>query len=276
MDVNLAFKRACIDNNESTFFRLIDHPDVDVFADDFFVLMYSKIMGHSIIYHNASVWCPNTFNSDNTVGWACRNGHVNLVKRLLEDGADPNMFDGNGFKHACRNGHSEIVSLLLNHPDIDLNCTTNGWNGLTSACYQGHIEIVHILLSDMRIDPSVMNNMAIRNACKGGHYEIVRVLLKDKRVDPSDCSNDALLNAIYSGYPTVVDLLLDDSRVSLTEQAFSHTRHPEVANVLMKKYNTLTEKINILTSLGLPEAIVHYNILSPLEFKIFKLLNTLC
>jgi hypothetical protein len=48
---------------------------------------------------------------------------------------------------------------------------------------------------DPTVDPSAMDNMAIRNASELGHFEVVKLLLKDSRVDPSADFNDAITYA---------------------------------------------------------------------------------
>lgn len=52
-------------------------------------------------------------------------------------------------------------------------------------CKNGHLEVVQLLLQHRRVDPSAMNDYAIRWARRNGQYEIVRLLLQDGRVDPT-------------------------------------------------------------------------------------------
>ena len=54
------------------------------------------------------------------------------------------------------------------------------------------MEIVELLLQDIRIDPSILNNQAIRFASENGHLSIVKLLLADSRVDPSDSNDQAI------------------------------------------------------------------------------------
>jgi ankyrin repeat protein len=47
---------------------------------------------------------------------ACKNGHLQIVSKLLECKADINRTDNDGFSPlyvACRNGHVDIVCTLL-------------------------------------------------------------------------------------------------------------------------------------------------------------------
>jgi ankyrin repeat protein len=70
-------------------------------------------------------------------------------------------------------------------------------------------------LNDKRVDPSVMNNMAIQNAVLNGHTEIVKILLNDSRVDPSANDNLAIRNAKKQGHMDIVQLLSSDEHVDL-------------------------------------------------------------
>jgi hypothetical protein len=62
-----------------------------------------------------------------------------------------------------------------------------------------------------RVDPSAMDNEAIREASYHGHVECVALLLADVRVDPSD--HCAILRASHYGHLDCVILLLANERV---------------------------------------------------------------
>lgn len=42
--------------------------------------------------------------------------------------------------------------------------------------------MVKLLLQDERVDPSDVENLAIKEATENGHKEVVKLLLQDKRV----------------------------------------------------------------------------------------------
>jgi hypothetical protein len=44
------------------------------------------------------------------------------------------------------------------------------------------VEKIKRLLKDKRVDPSCLNNCAIKRASKRGHENIVKLLIKDERV----------------------------------------------------------------------------------------------
>ena len=81
---------------------------------------------------------------------ASTNGHIEIVKLLLEFGAKVDLQNDNGESaliHASMNGHIEIVNLLLEHAaEVDLQ-DNDGDSALNCACLSGHIEIVKLLLN---------------------------------------------------------------------------------------------------------------------------------
>jgi hypothetical protein len=56
---------------------------------------------------------------------------------------------------------------------------------MRSASENGHVAVVRELLRDSRVDPSALQNYAIKQAAYYGRAEVVKELLKDSRVDPS-------------------------------------------------------------------------------------------
>ena len=58
-------------------------------------------------------------------------------------------------------------------------------------------------------DPSIENNILIREASRDGNIDVVKLLLADKRVNPSANDNEAIQWAKYYGHTEVVKLLLE-------------------------------------------------------------------
>ena len=108
-------------------------------------------------------------------------------------------------------GYTDIVKLLLQNPKVDPSILNN--KALRLAVENGHSDIVKLLLQDPRTDPSVQNNKMIIFASGYGYTNVVEVLLQDPRVDPSVWDNNALISASEGGYTDVVKLLLQDPNV---------------------------------------------------------------
>jgi ankyrin repeat protein len=76
---------------------------------------------------------------------------IGLVKELLADGADPNVFEeerGSPLHWAAEKGRIDVVKELLKHPDIDPNIRDkDGRTALSLAVSENKKEIVEVLLA---------------------------------------------------------------------------------------------------------------------------------
>eukprot|EP00439_Symbiodinium_sp_Y106_P040225 s702_g4.t3 len=171
---------------------------------------------------------------------SCRDGHLEVVRLLLEAEADVNRHDRNLYTPLARassSGHVEVVDLLL-QTKVDKNqAGRTGWTPLSLASADGHAEVVRQLRPGpfqqrfgprfARLKAGVDTNAGNRTgrtplawACSHGHAEVVRLLLESKvlrllleaRVDADteDVSGRTpLLWASTHGHAEVVCLLLE-------------------------------------------------------------------
>jgi ankyrin repeat protein len=94
-------------------------------------------------------------DSEDSLGWtalhrAAENGHVGIVRLLLEKGCNPNVsarFGGTLLHRAAKNGHLEVAQLLIHHK-VKLDAEDNyGGTPLHRAARNGHLDIAKALLS---------------------------------------------------------------------------------------------------------------------------------
>ena len=141
----------------------------------------------------------------------CREDRVTHVERLLQKPYKPK---GKALLVAAREGHLEIVRLLLEAgADKDAATTTDGATALLLAAFQGHLEVVRLLLEAGADKDSATTDgaTALLVADREGHLEIVRLLLEagaDKDAATTDGAT-ALLLAAFQGHLEVVRLLLE-------------------------------------------------------------------
>ncbi len=112
------------------------------------------------------------FWGDTPMSLAIKGGHKDMVRLLLDNGADVRYLSW-----AAAEGHTDIVRLLLDK-GADVNFGHQG-SPLSWAAFKGHTDIVRLLLDkgadvegkrDFNTSPLIL-------AAEGGHKDIVRLLL---------------------------------------------------------------------------------------------------
>lgn len=117
----------------------------------------------SLILQKTSI--VNEFSPDGftALGLACFFGHVEVVKLLLLEKANPNLSSANSFKvtplhSACAISNFEIANLLIRN-GADVNARQQqGVTPLHSAAYNGKIELVKLLIQNGADTSAEMEN----------------------------------------------------------------------------------------------------------------------
>ncbi|KAJ7059432.1 hypothetical protein C8F01DRAFT_1370371 [Mycena amicta] len=160
----------------------------------------------------------------NALQAASDGGHLDVVRLLLEHGADVNMQGGhygNALQAASHSGHLDVVRLLLEHgADVNMQGGHYG-NALQAASHSGHLDVVRLLLehgADVNAQGGHYGNAlrrhygnALQAASAGGHLDVVRLLLEhgaDVNAQGGLYGN-ALQAASAGGHLDVVRLLLE-------------------------------------------------------------------
>ena len=112
---------------------------------------------------------------------ACSSGYVELVQMLLQmrsvGSPHPLEHDMTALYEACQSGHRDIVKLLLDHgADANLASST-GNTPLMVACTHGHTDIVRMLLkAGAKIEDHNENgHTPLMEAASAGHVEVAKV-----------------------------------------------------------------------------------------------------
>lgn len=118
------------------------------------------------------------------LGMAARNGHSQIVQTLLEAGCDPNAptyaYGKTCLFVATANNYFHVVRILL-QAGADVHHSMNKLI-LHEACWRGHLEVVHLLIergADVN-HPNSEGYSPLLAAAEGGHLEIVKLLIEHK------------------------------------------------------------------------------------------------
>eukprot|EP00903_Cladosiphon_okamuranus_P017102 g15757.t1 len=148
--------------------------------------------------------------------WACWGGHVEIVKRLLDEGAKPDTFShqhASALHWATWGGHTEIVRLLLEHKvSLDESDEQDG-TPLHYAAKKGFVGLAKVLVgAGATVDVRNAKNMApLHLACHYNKVEVARFLiLKHAGVGSTDHINRTPLHyACLKSHINSVRLLLE-------------------------------------------------------------------
>ncbi|KAL9080321.1 MAG: hypothetical protein Q9157_000908 [Trypethelium eluteriae] len=178
-------------------------------------LTSEKILARQI-HEGATALASKDSHGQTPLYLAAKHGYYEMVKLLLNKGADVNSQGGdygNALEEAALEGHEQIVRLLLDKgADVNAQDKFSG-NALIAASLKGHGQIVRLLLdkgADVNARDEFSDNALIA-ASEKGYEPIVRLLL-DKGIN-IDAQGGPFTNALgaacASGSIGVVKLLLD-------------------------------------------------------------------
>jgi ankyrin repeat protein len=177
-------------------------------------------------------------------------GHIDSIKKIIEEGADINMTDNDGdspLHRACLSSREQAVSFLISHGATVNSRSNNGQSPLHYAAYAGNNKIVKLLIeagADINM-MSIHGQTPLNRAVHKGHASTVTLLLNEGAIPDQASSNcwPPLFIAIHYGYDDIVELLLsrganpdmqdDEGRTPLS-LAVSKKRIK--AQVLLKQY----------------------------------------
>ena len=114
---------------------------------------------------------------------ASGNGRAEVVRTLLEHGADPIAQNKRGWAplhRASDRGHVEVVRLLIGYGAALSARDEQGWTPLHWAADRGHVEVVCVLL-EHGVDVTVQDEQGwtpLHRASDQGHAELARILLE--------------------------------------------------------------------------------------------------
>ncbi|RYP14268.1 hypothetical protein DL765_006497 [Monosporascus sp. GIB2] len=142
------------------------------------------------------------------LSYAAERGHEAVVQLLLRNGQM-------SFRWAVETGDVEVVKLLLNRGADVAIANKDGWTPLIAASSKGHIDMVRLLLATNGVNTNLRDNKSgqtpLNWAAANGYETVVQLLLDTNKVDINSRDNNSrtpLQWAVERGYETIVRLLL--------------------------------------------------------------------
>ena len=140
-------------------------------------------------------------------------GHFNIVKLLIDYGADvnhPTITNSTPLRAACFDGRLDIVKFLVEH-NADYTIANKYKNTcLMISCYKGHTDVVRYLL-EKGADPDSQAHCgatALHFSAECGHFEIVKCLIESGATVSRNSNNmTPLVIAAECGKSDVVDYM---------------------------------------------------------------------
>lgn len=147
---------------------------------------------------------------------AARRGDVAAVKAFLDKGGDvntKNQYGATALSYAADKGHTELVRLLLERgADPNVRDTFYGASPMSWAAPNGHLEIVRLLIEKGATDKSAALNLAIEKDSP----ELAKAVL-DKGNIPAQTLTKALANAEAAKKTAIVELLKKGGAMSFVK-----------------------------------------------------------
>lgn len=136
---------------------------------------------------------------------ACQYGQLNILKFLIDRGANYRVDNDKPVILAAENGHLDIVEFLSTKK---VNIRTQHNYPLEVACKHGYIEMVKFLATN-KCNYWSARSRALANACRFGHLEIVKFLVENGAKINSNSSNlKPVYAAIIGGHADILDFLI--------------------------------------------------------------------
>lgn len=172
------------------------------------------------------------YNGRTALQAASERGHLHLVGRLLDLGADVNAPPSptagyTAVQTAAGGGYTEIVKLLLQY-EADINGASakyKGYTALQGACLGGHVDLVDLLLQEgadvHALGGTYGDGMALHAAAEKGHVEIIeRLLVAGADINAYSSKRGrgqtALQSATVGGHAKAIEFLRDKGAIMRT------------------------------------------------------------
>lgn len=216
-----------------------------------------------------AVWFPQDGDedSDTALMKAAGQGHIEVVRFLVEQGANPNTLNTQGqnaLMFAAAGGHFAVVIFLIDsggygseiRNPISYNYSFGPQTSLMWAAYRGHLDVVNLLLDYAKIvgDSFVYNfSASLGWAAYRGHLDVVKLLIEygvQLNPDPPlgkkrGSGTTPLILAAYGGQLEMVRSLSKTGQISTSKMAITTLSYVGESNFIVVLYGYDDNKVII-------------------------------
>lgn len=184
--------------------------------------------------------------------YACKNGHLEIVKTLVEHGAIieavPGCHQNLTPLHmaACR-GQTEIMAYLLSKgANLQAMDSEDSWTPLCWACDAGNINAANFILQVYHNKNLSLESLTlpIVLACLGGHIQLVKFLFREcGKTITQDEKNKILLESSEKDHPKIAQFLIDQgANVNVSDEKNVTPLHLACQNGCLELVKLLVKK----------------------------------
>ena len=161
---------------------------------------------------------------------AADNRDTKTVRKMLEQGADPNVQDNSGYTalmYACRNGEPEMIQMLLD-AKADLYVQDNsGETALTTACSnpRGNRDVITALITaGAELDKRNNNGMtALMYLARNGYTGLMKLLIKDGAdMNIKDAQGRTAFDILWECHPEKYDKWIKRATIKERKKTLKH------------------------------------------------------
>ena len=149
----------------------------------------------------------------------CKRGHMEAVKSLVLEGADPSHQDPNGntsLHITATAGHSNVVEYLIGRKCSSTIRNKKGNTAVHMASENGHLQAVRSLYNSRDCVPECRGEnyrTPLHVACKRGQIEVVKYMLDEEGLNPSsedEDGNTPLHLVAQSGWLNIIQFIVEN------------------------------------------------------------------
>lgn len=186
---------------------------------------YSDVMEELLSHPDVANQMCSDKNVSRLLERAAANGHLNVVKMLLERGIDVNV--GEALNKSAHSGHIEVTEYLLSQRDISQFHLIGCVSPLLPAAAEGHVHIVKLLLQrGENVNATRSGATALHYSAERDHVKVVEELLSHPEIELDDMS--------YKTYGTD-ELCLESSILGTCLRNASKNGHLDVVTMLLQQ-----------------------------------------